>query len=316
MDSGNPGADARAGDPGKRGGVHSVVQPLGELPPRADRQDILPAPVTSDVPVSAKKDKKKATTARTAKSEKYADLANQATLATSLDALAVILGETLATMRLYSSSPPTKACFSLLNDIQERLANHHEFPAADESRESFAAVVSRAVSSPVKSLTAQVESQHKAIQALSKTVESLKNAPVLSLPLPGSPSYASAATLPTSHKPKPPPLPNPSDERILVRFDGCAPPILLLPYPQIRAAINEVLVPLGLPSVSYTQHHSKSALFVVPDAKDGVRALTEAWTNWGPRIFPGGRIVPPTTHCFIQVDGVAFASAGGAESGF
>ncbi|KAJ7284336.1 hypothetical protein C8J57DRAFT_1497266 [Mycena rebaudengoi] len=304
LEPGDHGASAQVDDPGRRGGAHSVPQPLGELPPRADRQESLPAPVTSDVHPSAKKDKKKTALTRTAKSKRFSDLADRASLAASLDELAVILGEMVATMRLFSTSAPTKACLALLGDIHERLANHHEFPAADESRESFAAIVSRSVSNPVKSLAAQVESQHKAIQALSKTGVSKER--------PGSVTTAAWIAY-IRYKPKPPPLPNPSDERILVHFDGDVPPILRMPYPQICSKINEVLAPIGLPSVSYTQRQSASGLFVVPDAKEGVHSLTEAWASWGPRVFPGGRIVPPTTHCYVQVDGVPFAAAGSLE---
>ncbi|KAJ7804486.1 hypothetical protein B0H14DRAFT_3774399 [Mycena olivaceomarginata] len=82
-----------------------------------------------------------------------------------------------------NASASTKPCLDLLEAILERLMNHHEFPCADESRESFSAVVSRSVVSPVKTLTAQVEAQHRAIQGLAKTVKTLKNAPVLP-PLP------------------------------------------------------------------------------------------------------------------------------------
>jgi hypothetical protein len=248
----------------------------------------------------------------TAKKEKYLALRSRAASAPSLDELAVVLGETVATMKLYSASAPTKPCLDLLQEILERLTNHHEYPCADESRESFSSVVSRAVSTPVKNLAAQVDAQHRAIQNLSKSVESLKNAPVLSASPSTSPSYAKVV-MSTTPKLKPPPLPNPSDERILVRFDGPVPPIFHLPYHQIIGELNAFLTLLGLPILAYAQKQSESSLFIIPHSKEGVAALTGRWNEWAPGILPGGRIAPVATHCFLQVDGIPFASASSLE---
>ncbi|KAJ7828334.1 hypothetical protein B0H13DRAFT_1917136 [Mycena leptocephala] len=252
-----------------------------------------------------------------AKQEKYEGLQDKAATAGSLDELATILRETVATMRLYSSSAPTKACFKLLDEIQERLTNHHEFPSMDDTSESFSSIVTRSVVSPVKLLTTQVESQHKAIQSLAKTVETLKNAPLLMTPsTPTSPSasYAKAASSTPNPKPKPPPLPNPSDERILVRFDGPLPPSLLLPYRQILDELNACLAPRGLPILAYSQKYLDCGIFLVPSTgKEGVAALAERWNEWGPSILPGGRIVPVATHTMLQVDGVPFSGAGSLD---
>ncbi|KAJ7605222.1 Endonuclease/exonuclease/phosphatase [Mycena rosella] len=125
--------------------------------------------------------------------------------------------------------------------------------------------------------------------------------------------FAKAAASPPQPKPKPPPLPNPSDECLLVRFDGQVPPLLGLPYPDILAKINESLAPLGLPLLMYTQKQSESSIFVVPHSKDDLRILTERWDIWAPSVFPGGRIAPVATHCFIQVNGVVFSGAGSLE---
>ncbi|KAJ7468885.1 hypothetical protein B0H11DRAFT_2238749 [Mycena galericulata] len=212
---------------GPGGGARQVPLVQDELPPRVDRQEIEPAPVNaSDYQEIPPADKPTGKKRDSAKRERYLELTQLAVDALSLDDLADVLRTTVATMRLYSSSAPTKPCFDLLDEILTRLSNHHEFPSAGDSPASFSSVVSRSVVSPVKALTDKVEAQHHAIQALSKSVENLKNAPMLSPSTSTTPSYAYvAATLPQP-KPKLPPLPNPSDERILVRFDGPTPRIV------------------------------------------------------------------------------------------
>ncbi|KAJ7201018.1 hypothetical protein GGX14DRAFT_571592 [Mycena pura] len=298
-----------------RGGARQAPCANGELPPRADRQDDLPAPViTADYvgeSAAAKPTGKKHTVS--AKKERFGILKDRASEASSLDALAEVLQETIAAMRLLCGAP-TKPLYELLEEIQTRLSNHHEYPCADESRESFSSVVTRAVASPVKALTAQVEAQQRAIQSLTKSVESVKNAPILAAQACGHGSFAKAAAAPPSPtKPKPPPLPNPSDERLLVRFDGQVPPILAMPYPDILATLNKSLARLGLPLLLYTQKQSESGIFIVPHTKNDLKVLTECWKDWGPAILPGGRVVPVATHCFLQVDGVPFAGAGTLE---
>ncbi|KAJ7813737.1 hypothetical protein B0H14DRAFT_3477621 [Mycena olivaceomarginata] len=115
------------------------------------------------------------------KKEKYTTLLDEASASSSLDELSGVLKEALKAMKGYGGAP-TKACFAVLEKIQEKLENHHKFPSEDESKETFSSVLSRLVSSPVKSLMSQIEAQNRAIQSLSKTVESLKNAPLLSPP--------------------------------------------------------------------------------------------------------------------------------------
>jgi hypothetical protein len=48
---------------------------------------------------------------------------------------------------------------------------------------------------------------------------------------------------------KPPPLPSPVEERLLVRFDGDIPPILSAPYPEILRLANAHLQSLSLPGL-------------------------------------------------------------------
>ncbi|KAJ7936029.1 hypothetical protein B0H13DRAFT_2304100 [Mycena leptocephala] len=316
LEPGAPRAKAQGGDQGKRGGARKARNALGESPPRADRQEDLPASQSpSDYAVPAENAQKPKQGPGTAKKDKFNELRDGASSASCLDELAAVLKETVATMRLYSGAP-TKACLGLLDDIQERLASHRDFPSENETKDTFSAVLSRSVAAPVKELTAQVDAQQRAIQRLTKSVEALRNAPLLAAVSPTlspSPSYANAAASRPATKPKPAPLPNPSDERILIRFDGPLPPIVLSPYPDILVALNAHLAPRGLPTLVYTQKQSENSLFIVPRTKADVAILSDNWESWAPGILPGGRIAPVATHCFLQVDGIPFAGAGSLE---
>ncbi|KAJ7465275.1 hypothetical protein FB451DRAFT_433460 [Mycena latifolia] len=248
-----------------------------------------------------------------AKKERYSELLAAADASASLDALASVLGDTVSTMRTLGGMV-TKACLDVLEAISERLANHHEYPSTDDSRESYSAIVTRAVVSPVKSLAAQVEVQHRAIQSLTKTVESLKNAPMLAAQSCGHGSFAkAAASSPPQPKPPKTPFPNPSDERLLICFDGPAPPLLSLPYPTILAMLNEGLASLDLPLLMYMQKQSEKKIFIVPHNKADLGILEGRWSEWGPAVLPGGRIAPVVVHCFLQVDGVPFEGTGTLE---
>ncbi|KAJ7021424.1 hypothetical protein C8F04DRAFT_1195509 [Mycena alexandri] len=68
-----------------------------------------------------------------AKREKYESLLEDTSSVNSLAGLAAILDDTIQTMNAHNAAP-TKACMALLSAIQERLANHHEFPALDPAK--------------------------------------------------------------------------------------------------------------------------------------------------------------------------------------
>ncbi|KAJ7761782.1 hypothetical protein B0H16DRAFT_1809983 [Mycena metata] len=233
----------------------------------------------------------------------------------SLDALAQVLAEVISTMKAYKSSAPTVANWEALDAIAERLVNHHVFPSAGDDSEAFSAIVTRSVSVPVKELAARVESQSKAIVSLTKTVEGLKKAaaqtdhPTHNISPMSKKSFASAA----SSKP-PIPIPNPSDERILVRFDGEVPSIFHLPYHEILGRLNAHLASLDLPGLVYTQKQSASSIFIVPKNKDDLALLSQQWSSWAPGILPGGRIAPVAAHCFLQVNGIPFKSVDSLDS--
>ncbi|KAJ7041087.1 hypothetical protein C8F04DRAFT_1177300 [Mycena alexandri] len=214
-----------------RGGAHGV--PLGqlELPPLAGRRvDSDPSiPPDAPAPPTGKAKPAKGGARKVlAKRDRFETLLNDAEEVDSLSGLATILGETLQTMDAHRSML-TKECMAFLRRIQERLADHHEFQPADDTQQSFSTLLLRAVVSLVKELSTLVEAQQRAIQNLSKKLESVKNAPLATPPMSPSPSYTDTA----ASKPKPtprqlePPLPRGSGECILVHFSGSPPPLLL-----------------------------------------------------------------------------------------
>ncbi|KAJ7015789.1 hypothetical protein C8F04DRAFT_1205143 [Mycena alexandri] len=308
------------GGGGTRGGAHGVPEGQLGLPPLAGRHVDVEPNHLSDAPApppgkvkSAKGGARKVS----AKKEKYETLHEEASTVDSLSGLGAILGEAILTMDAHRSTP-TKACMALLKLIQERLVNHHEFPVADDSQVSFSATLTRAVVNPVKELAAQVEVQQRAIQNMSKKLESTYNAPILTPPATPTGSYAEATSKP---KPTPrlmePPLPRGSGERILVRFTGPPPPLFTLRYDEIVKGLNAHLASLGLPAILFVQKQASESpgYFIAPClGREGVAILEERWDEWAPGIIPGGRIVPVVAHCFVQVDGVAFASVESYES--
>ncbi|KAJ7038620.1 hypothetical protein C8F04DRAFT_1255906 [Mycena alexandri] len=233
--------------------------------------------------------------------------------------------EQVKTMRAYPTAP-TKDCLAVLDALAARLKDHRTLPVVDEDRTTFSSVVARAVLDPVKSLVAQVEAQHKAIQSLAKTVESVKNAPLLSTlsppassapHAPSNTSYAkTASTTPVSPRASYAPLPRDAGERVLVRFTGPPPPIFHLPYRELVEKLNELLVPMGLPEILFAQKQIKGVqgLYVAPaTGKEGAEELTRRWNEWGPSLLPGGRVVPVVVHCFLQINGIPFAALGSMD---
>ncbi|KAJ7914424.1 hypothetical protein B0H13DRAFT_2461262 [Mycena leptocephala] len=207
----------------------------------------------------------------------------------------------MALMKGYKTSAPTTANWEALDAITERLVNHHTFPREGDDKEAFGTIVTRAVSAPVKDLAARVESQNKAIISLTKTVEGLKKAAVLTdtsahgTSPKSVKSYARAVSNPS------PPIPNPSDERILVRFDGEVPPLFHLEYHEILGKLNAHLASLDLPELVYTQKQSASSIFIVPRTKEDLSLLSQQWNTWAPGILPG------------VVNGVPFGAVGSLE---
>ncbi|KAJ7930162.1 hypothetical protein B0H13DRAFT_1858992 [Mycena leptocephala] len=229
------------------------------------------------------------------KAAAFLNIQARSTAAESLDDMAGIFKDLVALMRDYKSSSPTAACFQALDSIQSRLENHHEFRREAETADTFSAVLTKSVSTPMLALSSQLQSQHKAIQALSKVVESVK--------LSGAQSYADCVSSPPPSPPvktKPVPLPSPSEERILVRCDGDAPPIFQLPYHQLIPQVNSVLSQMSLPLIKYASRLNASGIFLVPESKEAVAILEKKWAQWGHVAFPGSRIAPPAVHCHIQ----------------
>ncbi|KAJ7779965.1 hypothetical protein B0H16DRAFT_1711194 [Mycena metata] len=264
-----------------------------------------------------KKRVKKTKTRDTAKKEEFARLRDKILdegEVNSLDSLAKVFAELVVTMKGYKSSAPTLANWEALDAIAERLVNHHTFPRNGDDKEAFSAVVTRAVSAPVRELVARVESQAKAIISLTKTVESVKKASVLT-------DHSAHGTSPKSAKsftdvtPKvASPIPHPSDEHILVRFDGEMPPLLHKEYHEILGVLNAHLASLNLPELVYTQKRPGSnSIFIVPRAKENIAVLTEHWDAWAPGVLPGGRIAPVVMYSYLQVNGVPFNAVDSLE---
>ncbi|KAJ7768216.1 hypothetical protein B0H16DRAFT_1716239 [Mycena metata] len=108
---------------------------------------------------------------------------------------------------------------------------------------------------------------------------------------------------------------NPSDERILVRFDDVVPTLLTQSYPTILCELNAKLAVFGLPELGCTQRHGGKAIFLVPASgkKEDCAILTSRWEEWAPSVLPGCHLVPPATYCFLQLDGVLFSEADSLE---
>ncbi|KAJ7138775.1 hypothetical protein C8R43DRAFT_955249 [Mycena crocata] len=285
---------AGSGARGKRGGTCNERNVRDSSPPLADRQDTLPAPVASDAflpPVTSAPAVSKSSKAIKSKEKEtaFTALKIRSENATTFGELANSFKALVQLMKDYRSSAPTVACFEALDALQGRLGYHHEISRDRRSR---------------------VQAQHRAVQSLTKTAESIKTVQTV-----GISSGLTSAGIPASPpkpsvKPKPAPLPSPMEEHILVRCDGEIAPRLQLPYHQMIPEINEILAQLSLPRIVYASHLNPSSLFLVPESKDAAEVLVKSWDKWGSAVFPGARIAPPAVHCHLQVDRIPFAAAG------
>jgi hypothetical protein len=304
-------ADTRAASNGdgarrKRGGTDT----RGLSPPRGDRQvpESVP-PVTSTT--HAPQARSAAAPPRAAMSREkealFVGLKERALAASSLDDLATSLCDLVRLMRDYRTSAPTVACFDALDAVQARLDNHHEFPRDAESAESFSALLTKTISAPVQIMSAQLQAQHKALQGLTKSIESVKTSHMSS----GSCNHAPAGQptpMPAKSKATTP-LTNTPDERILLRCDGDPPQLFSAPYHDLVPALNAHLTPLGLPPIVCASRSKDGGLFLVPGSKEAVVVLVKEWERWGTSVLPGTRIVPPAIYSHIQVDGIPHAAA-------
>ncbi|KAJ7822150.1 hypothetical protein B0H13DRAFT_2376775 [Mycena leptocephala] len=302
--AGHVGSGAR----GMRGGT-GTESTRGLSPPRGDRQ--VPGPVPPVTDTGAPSLPQRPPTARspiaTASKEKqsaFLTLKDSALAATSFDDLAAAFRDLVTLIRDHRKSAPTTACLDTLNAFQSRLDAHHEFPREDETADSFSALLTKSVTAPIQILTAQLQVQHQAIQSLTKSVDSTKTAHIFSKS--GAPTPGPTPLL--VPKPKPVPITSTPDERILLRCDGLAPPAFSLPYHELVPKLNGVLAPLNLPVITCATRSRDGGLFLVPESKEAVRTLVDAWSTWGPSILPGARIIPPAVYSHIQVDGIFHAA--------
>ncbi|KAJ7701534.1 hypothetical protein B0H17DRAFT_1128311 [Mycena rosella] len=267
-----------SGAHGKRGGVHNEHHARSVSLPLADRHVKQPAPVTSDAAlgVPPQKSAPAATTAKTTKSREkepaFQNLKARAGSAASFDELPVAFKDLVPLIHDYKSSSPTMACLAALDSVQEHLKNHHEILCPSENSESYSALLTKAVMTPLQTIEAQLLQQHKAPQSLTKSVEKIKPSPSLMTASAAAP--VSSTVFP---KPKPAPLLHPSDEHLLVRCDGDPPEIFQLPYHQVILLVNNVLVRHSLPKILYTARLNTLSIFLVPESKDATTKLGAAW---------------------------------------
>ncbi|KAJ6450734.1 hypothetical protein C8R47DRAFT_1084333 [Mycena vitilis] len=193
---GTPRASTRSGGRGMRGGAHQALNASGKAKPAGKRPR------------------------DTAKKERLERLGDQVVETVNFDGLAGVLRETIDVFRAHNASL-TRAGYRVLEEIHQRLVDHHELSSASDDSTTFSSVVTRAVVTPIKALAASVEAHQRAIQSLTKSVESLKNAPLASLSTsPSATSYTKAVASPPPPRQKEPPLPRGPSQRILVRFNG------------------------------------------------------------------------------------------------
>ncbi|KAF8208547.1 coatomer WD associated region-domain-containing protein [Mycena galopus ATCC 62051] len=141
------------------------------------------------------------------------------------------------------------------------LVNHLTIVRESETTTSFSSLLLQSVSPALKHLSEQSAAQHKAIASLAKELENVK--PHASYAAALTSAVAALPSRATPSKAKPPPLPSPAEERLLIRFDG--------------------------------DKQNSSSIFIVPASKADVDTLTREWSCWSPGTFPGARIATSTT---------------------
>ncbi|KAJ7831943.1 hypothetical protein B0H14DRAFT_2592368 [Mycena olivaceomarginata] len=105
-----------------------------------------------------------------------------------MDDIAATFRDLVSLMRDYRKTGPTAACFEALDAVHARLEAAHEFPRDAESPESFSAILTKSMAAPIQIMTAKLQAHHKALQSLTKSVESVK------APRPEAHAAAAAAT--------------------------------------------------------------------------------------------------------------------------
>ncbi|KAJ6505701.1 hypothetical protein C8R47DRAFT_1243578 [Mycena vitilis] len=292
------GHEDGSGSRGKRGGAVEELPP----PPGGRQAPFTVPPVTSPA-VSSVADPL-APCQKKEKQDAFKDLKERAMAAGTLEDVASTFRALVTLMHDYRKNAPTAACFDALYAIQSRLDAPHEFPLDAESPESFSAILTKSIAAPIQLMAAQLQSQHKALQSLTKSIDNVKSL--------RTETFATVAAAPVHPHPSPPkqvPITGTPDERILIRCDGDAPPIFGLPFHDILKQVNATLAPFGLPSITAASRTKDGGLFLVPDSVDCVKSLISSWSDWGPTVFPGSRIVPPAVYSHIQLDGIPHAAA-------
>ncbi|KAJ7692479.1 hypothetical protein B0H17DRAFT_1283761 [Mycena rosella] len=175
----------------------------------------------------------------------------------SFDALAEVFGDVLQWTQFNKTI--SVEFWKVLKAIQEHLVNHLTIVRESETTSSFSALLLQSVSPALKQLAERSEAQHKAIASLSKELEKPKTQQIFSYAAVAAASAASSH--PAAPKTRPPPLPSPCEERILVRFDGRLHPSFMCPT---RRSFPRTSNPCPSPSCSMPRNRTHPASFWFP----------------------------------------------------
>ncbi|KAJ7857818.1 hypothetical protein B0H14DRAFT_2578180 [Mycena olivaceomarginata] len=216
-----------------------------------------------------------------------------------MDDIAATFRDLVSLMRDYRKSGPTAACFEALDAVHSRLEAAHEFPRDAESPESFSAILTKSMAAPIQIMTAQLQAHHKALQSLTKSVESIK------APRPEAHAAAAAAT----RRPVSTATAATEDHPRRQHPRRAHPPALQRRNPPNLRAPPSMNLFRSLPHITCATRTKDGGLFLVPESKEAVKTLVGAWPRWGPEVFPGARVIPPSIHSHIQIDGIPHAAA-------
>ncbi|KAJ7831939.1 hypothetical protein B0H14DRAFT_2592364 [Mycena olivaceomarginata] len=220
----------------------NASMPIPSLPPDASLVNPPNTPKKRGRPRNNEKQEKQAA---------FLALRDRANAAGSMDDIATTFRDLVSLMRDYRKTGPTAACFESLNAVHARLEAAHEFPRDAESPESFSAILTKSVAAPL-------QAQHKALQSLTKSIESAKS------PRPDTYAAATAATFqPPQLSPKTVPVTSTPEERILLRCNGETPPIFTLPFHELvpQPSLVTLAPPLGTRIASDHANSTDDSMF-------------------------------------------------------
>ncbi|KAJ7713087.1 hypothetical protein B0H14DRAFT_3523595 [Mycena olivaceomarginata] len=209
-------------------------------------------------------------------------------------------------MRDYRKSGPTAACFEALDAVHSRLEAAHEFPRDAESPESFSAILTKSMAAPIQIMTAQLQAHHKALQSLTKSVESIK------APRPEAHAAAAAATA-AQCQPRPPPpktIPVASTPTSASSCAATAKPPQSSRSPSMNLFRRSIRsLPRSASPTSLARRVRRMVGCSLFRSRRGCQNPRRGVAALGPEVFPGARVIPPSIPLNIQIDGIPHAAA-------